>query len=163
MIILVNKLGMLRFKNHYFRCGLGKNGITNNKKEGDYKTPKGIFNIKNIMYRKDRIKNIKTKIPKIIIKKNHICCDIPSNPNYNKIFKTNDISIGERLWRKDSLYDILVVLDYNLNPIIKNKGSAIFLHLFENKKKIVTKGCISIEKKNMLALLKNNPNKIKIY
>ena len=163
MIILVNKLGVLKFGKYYFKCGLGENGMTSNKKEGDCKTPKGIFQIKNIMYRKDRIKNIETKIPKKIIQKSHICCDDPSNPNYNKIYKTNNISLGEKLWRKDSLYDILIVLNYNLNPVIKNKGSAIFLHLFEEKKKIITKGCVSIKKKNMLILLKNNPKKIKIY
>ena len=163
MIILVNKLGMLKFGKLFFKCGLGENGITNNNKEGDLKTPKGIFKIKNIMYRKDRIKNIKTKLTKIVIQKNHVCCDVSSNTNYNKIYRTNNITLSEKLWRKDSLYDILIVLDYNMDPVKKNKGSAIFLHLFDKNKKIETKGCVSIEKKNMLTLLKNNPNKIKIY
>jgi len=99
---------------------------------------------------------------KICIKKNHICCDNPKNSNYNKIFETKNLDLGERLWRKDILYNILIVIGYNDNPIIKDKGSAIFLHL--SKKNITsTKGCIALEKKNMINLLKHYPKKIKIF
>ena len=70
----------------------------------------------------------------------------------NKIFQTNNINISEKLWRNDSLYDILIVIGYNYNPVIKNKGSAIFLHL-TNSKYQPTKGCIAILKKDFLKIL----------
>ena len=162
MDIFVKKTGILKFAKYTIKCFLGKKGITSNKKEGDFKTPEGTFFLRYVMYRPDRIKTPKTNLPIRIIKKNHICCDNPEHPNYNKIFETKNLNLGEKLWRKDFLYDIVVVIGYNDNPIVKDKGSAIFLHL--NKKNIITtEGCIAIEKKNMINLLKYCPKKIKIF
>jgi len=162
MKIFVKKTGIIKFAKYNFKCFLGKNGITYNKKEGDLKTPKGTFSLRCVMYRSDRIRKPKTHLPIYIIEKNHICCDDPKNRNYNKIFQTKNLDLGERLWRKDILYDILIVIGYNDNPIIKDKGSAIFLHL--SKKNITsTKGCIAFDKKNMIHLLKHCPNEIKIF
>ena len=162
MNIFVKKTGILKFANYTIKCFLGKNGITSNKKEGDFKTPKGTFFLRHIMYRPDRIKKPKTNLPVHIIKKNHICCDNPKHPNYNKIFETKNLNLGETLWRKDILYDIVIVIGYNDNPVVKGRGSAIFLHL--SKKNIVTTdGCIAIEKENMINLLKYSPKKIKIF
>ena len=162
MKILVKKTGIIKFAKYTFKCFLGKNGLTYNKKEGDFKTPKGTFFLRSVMYRSDRVKKPKTNLPIYIIKKNHVCCDAPNNSFYNKIFETKNFELGEKLWRKDIMYDILVVIGYNDNPIIKGNGSAIFLHL--SKKNIIkTKGCIAVEKKNMINLLKYCPKKIKIY
>ena len=162
MKIFVKKTGMLRFNKYIIKCFLGKKGITFNKKEGDLKTPKGTFFLRYVMYRPDRIKKPKTNLPVYIIKKNHICCDNPKNPNYNKIFETKNLDLGEKLWRKDLLYDILIIVGYNDKPVIKGRGSAIFLHL--SKKNITTTdGCIAIGKKNMINLLKYCPKKIKIF
>ena len=162
MKILVKKTGIIKIGKYTFKCFLGKRGIASNKKEGDFKTPKGTFFLKSLMYRADRIKKPKTHLPICIIKKNHICCDDPKSSFYNKIFETKNIDLGEKLWRKDILYDILIVIGYNDNPIIKGKGSAIFLHLC-NKNTIATEGCIAIEKKNMVKLLEFYPKKIKIF
>ena len=161
MKILVKKTGIIRFVKHSFICFLGKKGITCNKKEGDLKTPKGTFFLRCVMYRPDRVKKPKTNLPVYIIKKNHICCDDPKNSYYNKIFETKNLNLDEKLWRKDVLYDILIVIGYNDNPIIKGKGSAIFLHL-SNKNITSTNGCIAVEKKTMLNLLKCGPKKIEI-
>ena len=161
MKILVKRSGLLKISQYYFQCNLGKNGVTFNKKEGDDKTPLGTFPLNFVMYRSDRISKPKTNLKIINIKKNHVCCDDPKDLNYNKIFQTNNINISEKLWRNDSLYDILIVIGYNYNQVIKNKGSAIFLHL--NKKNYnSTKGCISIKKENMIKLLKYSPKKIQI-
>ena len=113
------------------------------------------------MYRCDKIKKLKTNLPTYIIKKNHICCDDPKNSFYNKILEIKNSNLTEKLWRKDILYDILIVIGYNDGPIIKGKGSAIFLHLCEKNYK-PTKGCIAIEKKNMVKLLKCYTKKIRI-
>lgn len=163
MEILIKTPGIIKFGKYYFKCLIGKNGITFNKKEGDLKTPKGTFNLRYVMYRADKIKKPKTKLPIFKIKKKHICCDNIEDSNYNKIFETNNFDLGERLWRNDSIYDILIVIGYNHLPVIKGKGSAIFLHL-TNKKYHPTKGCIAILKKDflkILPLIKKN-TKIKI-
>ena len=162
MNIFVKKTGVLKFSKYTIKCFLGKNGVTSKKQEGDLKTPKGTFFLRHIMYRPDRIKKPKTTLPIHIIKKNHICCDNPKHHNYNKIFETKNLNLGEKLWRKDFLYDIVVIIGYNDNPVIKSKGSAIFLHL-SKKNVITTEGCIAIEKKNMIKLLKCQPRKIEIY
>ena len=162
MKLLVKKTGIITFAKHRFKCFVGQKGITCNKKEGDLKTPQGIFFLRSVMYRPDRVKKPKTNLPVYIIKKNHICCNNPKNLLYNKIFKTKNLNLGEKLWRKDILYDILIVIGYNDNPIIKNKGSAIFLHL-SKKNTTSTDGCIAVEKKNMINLLKYCPKKIRIF
>ena len=161
MEIIVKKTGILKISKYTFKCFLGKKGLSNNKKEGDFKTPKGKFLLRYVMYRSDRVKKPITILPTYIIKKNHICCDDPENPNYNKIFESISLESHEKLWRKDTLYDILIVIGHNDNPIIKNNGSAIFVHL-SKKNTYSTEGCISIEKKNMIDLLKCNPKKISI-
>ena len=161
MEILIKTPGIIKFGKYYFKCLIGKNGITFNKKEGDLKTPKVTFNLTYVMYRADKIKKPKTKLPIFKIKKKHICCDNIEDSNYNKIFETNNFDLGERLWRNDSIYDILIVIGYNHLPVIKGKGSAIFLHLSEKTKKS-TEGCIAVKKKIMFNILKYDVRKIKI-
>ena len=87
-------------------------------------------------------------------------CDDPSSIQYNKIINYPYKHSSEKLWRKENVYDIIIVIDYNLNPIVKNKGSAIFLHLTSDYKK--TEGCVAIKKTDMLVLLKLVNNKTKI-
>jgi len=161
-MIIVNKNGTLMHNKKLYKCALGKNGITKNKKEGDKKTPAGIFSLGKIFYRKDKIKNLKTQLKKIIIKKNMAWCDDPRNKFYNKLIVTNDKS-KEKLFRKDNLYDIIIVINYNIRPVKKNKGSAIFIHL-SRKNYSGTMGCIALNKKDLIEILKSlkNNEKIKI-
>ena len=139
-IELKNKF--LYFEKYKLRCSIGKRGISNKKREGDKKTPKGEFKLKYILYRKDRIINLKTSLRKITIKKNMGWCDDPKSTNYNKIINQPSKSSFEKLWRKDNVYDIIIVIDYNLNHVFKNKGSAIFLHIAKRKYQ-PTSGCIA--------------------
>ena len=132
-MIIVKKTGYLKYKNFKFRCALGKGGIKKKVKEGDNITPKGIFKIIKIYYRPDKINKIITSIKKIKIKKNMGWCDDPSSSYYNKQVKLPSKYNHERLYRKDNLYDLILVLNYNTNPIIKIKGSAIFLHIAKKK------------------------------
>ena len=143
MHIIVNK-NYLTYKNYKAKCAIGKRGIGNKKKEGDLITPKGLYKIKCVLYRKDRIKKVMSKIKKIIIKKNMGWCDDPRSKAYNKIIKLPSNFSYEKLYRKNNIYDIILVLNYNMNPIIKNKGSAIFIHISKkNYKK--TEGCIGLK------------------
>ena len=116
-------------------------------------TPKGKYKIKYILYRKDRIKKIDSKIKKIAIKKNMGWCNDSKSKNYNRLIKLPSVYNFEKLFKNNNTYDILIVLDYNMNPTIKNKGSAIFIHVAKkNYKK--TEGCIALKKNDLLKIVK---------
>jgi L,D-peptidoglycan transpeptidase YkuD (ErfK/YbiS/YcfS/YnhG family) len=151
-MIIVKKSGYLNYKNFKFRCALGKNGIRQKEREGDFVTPKGKYKLIKIYYRADRIKKIRSPLKKIKIKKNMGWCDDVNSKYYNKQIKINKKISHEKLYRKDNVYDIVVVINYNINPIIKGKGSAIFLHVAKkNYKK--TQGCIALKKSELLNLV----------
>ncbi len=158
-IRLINKF--LYFDNYKLKCSLGKRGITNNKKEGDQKTPKGTFLFKSIFYRKDKISNLKSALNKKIIKKNMGWCNDPGSKHYNKLIYFPFKESAEKLWLAKRVYDVIVVINYNLKPVIKNKGSAIFLHIAK-KNYSPTKGCVAINKKDMLFLITKINNKTKL-
>ena len=90
-------------------------------------------------------------------------CDDPKSIHYNKLIKLPFIYSHEKLYKKENIYDIILVLNYNMNPVKKNKGSAIFIHVAKNNFK-KTEGCIAIKKQSLIKLLKKiNPNtKVKI-
>jgi L,D-peptidoglycan transpeptidase YkuD (ErfK/YbiS/YcfS/YnhG family) len=151
-MIIVKKTGYLKYKNFRFRCALGMGGIKKKLKEGDNITPKGIFKITKIYYRPDRIKKIKVPIKTIKIKKNIGWCDDPKSDYYNRQIKLPTKFGYEKLYRNDKLYDLIAVLNYNLDPIIKNKGSAIFIHIANNSYK-KTKGCIALKKNDLIKII----------
>ena len=161
MHILINK-NYLTYNKLKVKCAIGKKGINYKKKEGDLVTPRGQFKIKYILYRKDKVK-ISTKLKKKVIKKNMGWCDDPKSNHYNKLVKLPFIYRHEKLYKKENIYDIILVLNYNMNPVKKNKGSAIFIHVAKNNFK-KTEGCITIKKQSLIKLLKKiNPNtKVKI-
>ena len=145
-----------------FKCSIGKKGLKSKKKEGDKCTPIGIFKIGKVYYRSDRIKKLETVLKTKKITKNMGWCDDPYNKNYNKEIILNKRNKGEKLFRKDNAYDILIVIEYNTNKTKPFKGSAIFIHLTKNYDP--TKGCITLRKNDLLILLKiiNKNSKIKI-
>jgi L,D-peptidoglycan transpeptidase YkuD (ErfK/YbiS/YcfS/YnhG family) len=79
-------------------------------------------------------------------------CDDPADPNYNRPVKHPYTASAERLWREDGVYDIVVVLDYNDDPVVPGKGSAIFLHL-ARPDYAPTEGCVALARADMEALL----------
>jgi len=160
-MIIVKKSGYLKYKNLKFRCALGKGGVKKKTMEGDNITPKGIFKIIKIYYRPDKIKKIKTLIKKIKIKKNMGWCDDPNSRFYNKLINLPTKYSHEKLYRNDRLYDLIVVLSYNTNPIIKNKGSAIFMHIANNSYK-KTKGCIALKKEHLIKIISKIKKNTKI-
>ena len=144
------------------KCAIGKKGIGYKRKEGDLITPTGQFKIKYILYRKDRVE-ITTKLKKKIIKKNMGWCNDSKSSRYNKLVKLPFFYSHEKLFKKENIYDIILVLNYNMNPIKKNKGSAIFIHVAKNNFR-KTEGCVAIKKLNLIKLIKKiNPStKVKI-
>lgn len=150
-MIIVKKSGYLKYKKFEFRCALGKAGIKNKTKEGDNITPKGTYKAIKLFYRSDKISKIKTFLKKFKIKKNMGWCDDPRSKFYNKEIKLPSLYSHEKLYRKDNIYDLVVVLNYNFKPIIKNKGSAIFIHVTNKYKS--TQGCIALKKEDLIKLL----------
>jgi len=164
MTIIIKNKDTLIFEDFKFRCSIGKNGLTKNKIEGDKKTPKGIFNIGNLYFRKDRNQQPQTKIKCIPIRKNMGWCDdVRDKKNYNKLINSKKKIKHEKLYRKDHKYDFLIPISYNTKKIIPGKGSAIFIHL--SKKYESTLGCIGLKQNDFLILIKllKKNNKIKIF
>ena len=160
---IIIKNNYLLFNDYRIKCALGKRGIGNKKKEGDFITPRGIFKIKFILYREDRIKNLNTILKKIQIKKKMGWCDDVSSDEYNKLITLPSKYKYEKLFRKDNVYDIVLVLNYNMKPIRKFNGSAIFIHIAKQKF-TKTEGCIAIKKIELKKIVKriNHNTRIKI-
>ena len=150
-IFIKNK--KLTYGKYRVKCAIGKRGIGNKKREGDKITPIGKFKIKTILYRKDRISHFKSKINKLSIRSNMGWCDDPKSKKYNKLIKIPFKGSAEKLYRKDNTYDIILVLNYNINPIRKGKGSAIFIHIARKSYKS-TLGCIAVSKRNLKKIIK---------
>ena len=163
-LIHINKQQIL-FKNKIYNCQLGLKGKfpIYKKKEGDFATPIGKWKLGKIFLRNDKLPFLKTKknIRKRIIKvsKNSVWCDDISSKDYNKYFKIKKSQIykhlgHEALFRADDVYDVIIEIKYNIKPIIKGKGSAIFIHCsFDDLRS--TKGCIAIYKNDLIFILKN--------
>ena len=152
MHIYINKKN-LSYRNYKVKCAIGKRGIGIKKEEGDLITPKGTFRIQEIFYRKDKLKNFTTKISKKAITKNMGWCDDPSSKKYNKLIKYPFKFSSEKFFRSDDIYDLILVLNFNSSPIIKGKGSAIFIHIAK-KKFSPTIGCIAINKFELIKVAK---------
>ena len=163
MIITIKNKDTLTFDDFKFKCCVGKKGFTNNKIEGDKKTPIGKYSLENLYYRKDRKIKPFTKLKVLEIKKNMGWCnDKREKKNYNKLIKFNSKLKGERLYRKDYKYDFLIPIKYNWKKKVLGKGSAIFIHLTKDFKP--TAGCVGVAEKDFIILLKliNKKTKIKI-
>ena len=162
MTIYLKNKDTLIFEDFEFKCTIGKKGLSKNKKEGDKKTPTGRFKLGNLYFRSDRIKKPETVIKSVPIKKNMGWCDdVKSKKVYNKLINIKNKIRHERLYRKDFKYDLFIPLSYNTNPVKIGKGSAIFLHLTKNYKP--TAGCIALQEKDFLILIKLLNKKTKIY
>tara|TARA_B110000037_G_scaffold7149_1_gene7669 strand:+ start:667 stop:1155 length:489 start_codon:yes stop_codon:yes gene_type:complete len=159
MIIHVPNKNTLIIDDFKLRCCIGKKGLKYNKKEGDYSTPKGLFYLKKLYFRKDKVGTPQCKINKKIIKKNMAWCDDSNHKKYNEEIKMFNKSLKENLYRKDHKYDYIISISHNerKNP---GKGSAIFIHLTDNYEP--TAGCVALKKKDFEILLKLIDNKTKI-
>ena len=151
MIIKIKK-HLLLYKGYKLKCSIGKSGITGSKKEGDLATPEGTFKLGKLYYRKDRVRLPQCKISKKIIRKNMGWCNDNKSKKYNQEIIFPFKYEAEKLYRKDKSYDLFINIKYNSKPVIKHKGSAIFLHISNNKYK-PTQGCVAITKKDFFKIL----------
>ena len=144
----------ISYNNYKAKCAVGKRGISIKKKEGDFITPKGTFKIREIFYRKDRVQNLITRLKKTVIRKNMGWCDDPKSKKYNKLIYFPFKYRAEKLYRSENIYDIILVLNFNMNPVKKNKGSAIFIHVAK-KNFQPTQGCVALDKSELIKMVKS--------
>ena len=159
MIIHVKNKNTLIIDDFQLKCCIGKNGLKSNKKEGDRSTPKGLYNLKKLYFRKDRVGTPKCKIERENIEKNMAWCDDPVHKKYNEEIKTYNKKLKESLYRRDHKYDYVITISHNEQKV-PNKGSAVFIHLTDNYKP--TAGCVALKMKDFEILLKLIDKKTKI-
>ena len=162
MIIYLKNKDTLIIDEFRLKCCIGRGNLKKNKVEGDGSTPKGKFGIGTLYWRSDRVQKPNTKLFCKPINKKIAWCNDSKSKFYNKEIKINKKIKYEKLYRNDYKYDYFILIKYNYNKTIKNKGSAIFIHL--TKSYSPTAGCIAISKKDFLILLKliNKNTKINI-
>ena len=136
---IIIKKNYLLYKGYKLKCSIGKSGVKNFKKEGDLATPRGLVKLGLLYYRKDRIKSIKSIIKKKIIKKNMGWCDDSRSKKYNQEIYFPFKYRAEKLYRSDNIFDIILVLSFNIRPVIKKKAAGViscglfgFVYLFLN-------------------------------
>lgn len=136
------------------RCALGRGGIAEKLREGDGITPKGVFALRRLHYRTDRMEAPQTGLTERPIGKDDGWCDDPTSVDYNLPVTLPCAWSHEKLWREDGLYDVVVEIGYNDSPIVPGLGSAIFLHIARPDYG-PTEGCVALAMKDMLELLKD--------
>jgi L,D-peptidoglycan transpeptidase YkuD (ErfK/YbiS/YcfS/YnhG family) len=157
MSLGVNKIILLspttlEFNGVIYECRTGRGGIRSKKVEGDGATPMGIFPLRTVFYRPDRTRHFATDLPLSSLTPIDGWCDDPTDPAYNCLIKTPYPASHEILWRQDHVYDILIVVGYNDSPPIPPKGSAIFIHLM-NERETPTDGCIALSRGDLIDIL----------
>lgn len=142
--------GLLQAGGRFMPCALGRSGQRWLKREGDGATPCGVWRMVEVLVRPG-IPG-RTALPSRLISRDGGWCDASNDRNYNRPVPLPYPASHEELWRPDSLYDVVVILDYNLRPRVRGLGSAVFFHLSE-KLNMPTAGCVAIRKADMLRLL----------
>jgi L,D-peptidoglycan transpeptidase YkuD (ErfK/YbiS/YcfS/YnhG family) len=152
-VLTVNSArGRLRFGEMVFPCALGRAGCRVSKREGDGATPIGVWRVRTVLYRSDRLRRPRTAVPARAIRSHEGWCDAPLDRNYNRLVRLPYGASAERLWRADALYDLIVVLGYNDRPRVRGRGSAIFMHV-ANPGLSPTEGCIALARPHLQRLL----------
>lgn len=160
--LFITSNGIAKFHHKVYRCALGKNGVSTSKQEGDLKTPEGKFPLRCLYYRPDKfLQGVKTQLPQEPLHTDFGWCDDPTSPYYNQLIHLPFSKSHEILWRKDDIYDLIVVVGYNDHPVHKKRGSAIFIHVARDNY-APTYGCIAFSKKDLLEILEGLDGESKI-
>ncbi len=152
MDLIVSGGGEVRWGALGLRCALGRSGLKADKREGDGATPIGVWPMRRLLYRADRVGLPATRLSSASIGPEDGWCDDPSDPAYNRPVPLPYPARAERLWRRDRLYDLLVVLGHNDDPVVPGLGSAIFLHLAPPDYG-PTEGCIGLARPDLVHIL----------
>jgi L,D-peptidoglycan transpeptidase YkuD (ErfK/YbiS/YcfS/YnhG family) len=129
-------------------CVLGRAGVRARKREGDGATPRGLWAVRGVWWRRDQGAPPPTKLPRRPIGRDDGWCDAPKDPNYNRPIRHPYPASAERLWRDDRLYDRVIVLGHNDRPRQRYLGSAIFIHLARDDFR-PTEGCLALRRRDL--------------
>lgn len=150
--LIVRADGVALWRGRAIFCAIGRAGILAEKREGDLGTPLGRWPMREVFYRPDRIGRFEVALPCRALHENDGWCDAPADPAYNRLVSLPYPAHCERLWRLDGLYDLLVPLGYNDDPVRPGCGSAIFLHV-ARPDLAPTAGCIALDRADLLRIL----------
>lgn len=151
-IMSVRPPGTLKWRGRTYRCAVGAAGIAATKREGDHASPLGCFALRRVLFRADRLAEPVTGLPVAPLAEDTGWCDAPGDGAYNQQISLPYPSSAERLWRTDSLYDVIVVLGHNDSPVVPGCGSAIFLHVAAPDYG-PTEGCVALARADLLDVL----------
>ena len=144
--------GLAQLGDRTFDCALGRAGLVADKREGDGGTPIGRFPFRRLLYRADRVARIETRLPARHIERIDGWCDDPASPDYNKPIQLPHPAHHEEMWLESALYDLVVVIGHNDDPVVPGAGSAVFLHVARDDWG-ATAGCIAFQREDLLAIL----------
>jgi L,D-peptidoglycan transpeptidase YkuD (ErfK/YbiS/YcfS/YnhG family) len=144
--------GRARLGERTYDCALGRSGLIADKRERDGGTPTGRFPFRRLLYRADRVARIETRLPARHIERDDGWCDDPSSPDYNRPVRLPHPAHHEEMWLESALYDLVVVIGHNDDPVVPGAGSAVFLHIARDDW-APTAGCIAFRREDLLAIL----------
>ena len=152
---LVYPDGRLVWQGRSMRCAIGKRGAlpAEQKREGDGATPIGRWPLRRLYFRADRVPQPETSLASQPLRPQDGWCDAPTDANYNRFVQHPHPTRAERLWREDNIYDLIVPLGYNDDPVVPGRGSAIFLHV-ARPDFAPTEGCVALARQDLLFVLR---------
>lgn len=152
MEILARSSGILSWRDRSVRCALGRGGVREDKREGDGATPLGVFRLRRVIYRADRVDVPASRLPVAAMTVQDGWCDDAADRRYNQMVRLPCEASHEILWREDGVYDVLVVIGHNDEAVKPGRGSAIFMHVAASDF-APTEGCVAIALVDLVALL----------
>jgi L,D-peptidoglycan transpeptidase YkuD (ErfK/YbiS/YcfS/YnhG family) len=144
--------GVLLAGGHAIPVVLGRTGLAANKREGDGGTPRGRFRLLRLWWRADRAPRPATLLPTRRIDAALAWCEDPADRRYNRPFRRSANEPGDRLWRTDHLYDLVIEISHNTRPRVARRGSAVFVHLARPDRS-ATAGCVALGANDLRRLL----------
>jgi L,D-peptidoglycan transpeptidase YkuD (ErfK/YbiS/YcfS/YnhG family) len=144
--------GRLEWRGRTHACTLGRSGVSRDKREGDGASPAGCFPVRQVFYRPDRLDKPAAALPCTALARDDGWCDASGDRAYNRKVRLPYPASAETMWRDDALYDIVLVLGHNDDPVVPGAGSAIFLHLMRDDGG-PTEGCIGVPRALALELI----------
>lgn len=144
--------GVLLAGRHAIPVVLGRAGIAADKREGDGATPRGRFHLLRLWWRADRAPRPPTQLPARRIDRALAWCEDPTDRRYNRPFRRSANEPGDRLWRDDPLYDLVIELSHNTRPRVAGRGSAVFVHVARPDRS-PTAGCVALAAPDLRRLL----------
>ena len=155
MDLIINAHGVALWGRRRLRCAVGRGGIVpaDDKREGDGTTPAGRWPMREVLFRADRLGEIVTPLACRALSPEDGWCDDPADPAYNRPVHLPYPARCEHLWLEDHVYDVIVPLGYNDDPVVPGHGSAIFLHV-AGPGFAPTAGCVALALADLIALLR---------